>query len=87
MQKAENEPIPMNERYRDNGMPSGIKNIGNTCYFSSLMQVMFFLPNFTEKILSFNTASFESHFQKIRNNPDIDQTEKVKMLKSWELVK
>lgn len=46
------EPLPVDERARDNEMPTGLKNIGNTCYFASLLQVLFFLPNIQEKILS-----------------------------------
>ena len=42
----ENEPIDVEQRYRNFCVPSGLKNIGNTCWFNSLIQIMFFLPNF-----------------------------------------
>lgn len=31
------EPIGIGERMRDTDVPSGLKNIGNTCYFASLI--------------------------------------------------
>lgn len=31
--------------------PIGLKNVGNTCYFNSLLQTIFMLPNLTRKIL------------------------------------
>lgn len=65
MEKLEIEPLPVNERLRDSQTPSGIKNIGNSkffglflaCYFSSLVQVLFHLPNMQEKILNFEPGS------------------------------
>ena len=50
------EPLPVNERQRDPGLPCGLKNIGNTCYFASLVQALFFLPNIQEKMLSFDDS-------------------------------
>jgi uncharacterized UBP type Zn finger protein len=46
VKKKETEPIPLNERTRDPKIPVGLKNVGNTCYFASLVQVLFHLPNF-----------------------------------------
>jgi ubiquitin carboxyl-terminal hydrolase 25/28 len=34
--------------------PCGLKNIGNTCYFNSLIQIYFNLPLFVEEIMRFN---------------------------------
>jgi ubiquitin C-terminal hydrolase len=55
--KIEYEPIPTNERLRDGDVPSGLKNVGNTCYFASLMQALFHLPNIQEKILNYDVKT------------------------------
>lgn len=34
---GEFEPIKMAERAREANMPVGLKNVGNTCYFNSLI--------------------------------------------------
>ena len=57
------------------------------CYFASLIQVMFHLPNISDKICSFNTMDFDAHFEKVKDTKDIDQAEKVKILASREIVK
>ena len=60
MKPLDYQPLPLEERQRIKDYPSGLKNIGNgmyifilhlilypiVCYFSSLIQVFFFLPNF-----------------------------------------
>ena len=61
------EPLPVDERARNPDMPAGLKNIGNSkctvslillaCYFASLLQVLFFLPNIQEKILSHDPST------------------------------
>ena len=45
------EPLNPDERQRMDCDPVGLKNIGNTCYFNSLIQAYFFMPNFLMKIL------------------------------------
>jgi hypothetical protein len=56
------------------------------CYFASLMQVLFHLPNLTEKLFAFNTHNFQKHFDKIEESKDIDVIEKKKLLSSKKLV-
>jgi ubiquitin carboxyl-terminal hydrolase 25 len=41
------------ERKRVNGFPVGLQNVGNTCYFNSLMQTYFYMPEFVKQVLDF----------------------------------
>lgn len=47
------EPLNPEQRKREGGAPCGLKNIGNTCYFNSLLQVYFNIPRFVQEILEF----------------------------------
>ena len=48
------EPIArVDQRIREQNQPTGLRNVGNTCYFNSLLQVYYTLPNFVTKILQF----------------------------------
>jgi len=84
--KIDNEPLPVNERLRENDIPSGLKNIGNTCYFASLIQALYHLPNFQEKILNFDMEKHLSELKDIDQSKEMDEVEKLKMRKSRELV-
>ncbi|CAG9327992.1 unnamed protein product [Blepharisma stoltei] len=47
------EPLNPEERIRVEGTPVGLKNIGNTCYFNSLIQTYFAIPAFVKAVMSF----------------------------------
>ena len=47
------EPLNPEQRKRDTNAPCGLKNIGNTCYFNSILQVYYNLPEFVNAILEF----------------------------------
>lgn len=47
------EPLNPEQRKREESQPCGLKNIGNTCYFNSLLQVYYNLPRFVSEILEF----------------------------------
>jgi hypothetical protein len=51
------------------------------------VQVLFHLPNIQQKILEFPAESFDQCFEQARHNSDIEKVEKIKMLKSRDLVK
>lgn len=46
------EPLPLDKREREQELPVGLKNVGNTCYFNSFIQALFFLPNLSMKLMS-----------------------------------
>jgi ubiquitin C-terminal hydrolase len=37
MNPITSEPLKAEDRKRENGTPCGLKNIGNTCYFNSII--------------------------------------------------
>ena len=47
------EPLNPEQRKRENDVPCGLKNIGNTCYFNSILQVYYNIPEFVNAILEF----------------------------------
>ena len=47
------EPLNPEQRKREAGVPCGLKNIGNTCYFNSILQVYFNIPEFAKAIMEF----------------------------------
>lgn len=53
MNSSSYEPLNPEQRKREEGVPCGLKNIGNTCYFNSLLQVYYNLPRFVQEILEF----------------------------------
>ena len=40
------DPLNPHERKRERDMPVGLKNIGNTCWFSAVIQVRLVVSNF-----------------------------------------
>ncbi|XP_077985694.1 ubiquitin carboxyl-terminal hydrolase 25-like isoform X2 [Glandiceps talaboti] len=47
------DPLNPYERKRNNGWPVGLKNVGNTCWFSAVIQSLFHLPVFRHLVLQF----------------------------------
>lgn len=50
------EPLPPKDRKREPGVPVGLKNVGNTCYFNSLIQTYFNIPEFVELVMNFENV-------------------------------
>ncbi|KAL6077181.1 Ubiquitin carboxyl-terminal hydrolase 28 [Balamuthia mandrillaris] len=46
-----------NHRKREDGVPVGLRNVGNTCYFNSLLQTYFFIPELRRAVLRFPPLS------------------------------
>ncbi|CAD8082901.1 unnamed protein product [Paramecium primaurelia] len=47
------EIVSPEQRKRNNGVPCGLKNVGNTCYFNGLLQTYFFNSDFVKIIIKF----------------------------------
>uniref|UniRef100_A0A646QD05 Ubiquitin carboxyl-terminal hydrolase 25 n=1 Tax=Hemiscolopendra marginata TaxID=943146 RepID=A0A646QD05_9MYRI len=47
------DPLNPHERKRQNDWPVGLKNVGNTCWFSAVIQSLFHLPVFRYLVLNF----------------------------------
>ena len=47
------EPLNPEQRKREASVPCGLKNIGNTCYFNSILQVYYNIPGFVQAIFDF----------------------------------
>ncbi|CAD8098210.1 unnamed protein product [Paramecium primaurelia] len=50
----DNTPIIDRKKYDD--YPVGIQNLGNTCYFNCLLQIIFYNPNLVQQILQYKIA-------------------------------
>lgn len=44
---------------REDGKPSGLRNVGNTCWFNSIIQAFFHLPYLRNLILSFQIDQYD----------------------------
>jgi len=75
------EAVDVENRARDFEVPSGLKNIGNTCWFNSLIQILFFLPNFQEKILNYDVPDY------LENAEKLETMERRKIMQSRELIR
>lgn len=49
------EPFEPEELLRQDGVPVGLKNVGNTCYINSLLQSYFMIPSFYKMVMEYTT--------------------------------
>ena len=50
---------PINRKRTDTTIPVGLKNIGNTCYFNSLLQTYFAIPDIRNAVLQFPIEQYK----------------------------
>lgn len=75
------EPLDVEDRIRRAGEPVGLKNIGNTCYFNSLLQTLFRIPGFVRAVLLLDNLN------SIRPNADEPSHVQKRIKDSVEMVK
>lgn len=62
------DPLNPMATQRMEGIPVGLKNVGNTCYFNSIIQSYQMMPNFVTELMKF--VPHPSHFE---SNEDISK--------------
>ena len=71
------EPLSLDQRSRIDDTPVGLKNVGNTCYFNSFIQALFFLPNMTTKLLGSNIqGQYQAQMKQLKQQKAKDKEEK-----------
>lgn len=74
------EPFKPEERLRQEGVPVGLRNVGNTCYFNSLLQSYFMIPSFYKMVMEYRTHS--SHLRDLESSPNQKKRACIRMLDS-----
>lgn len=78
------EPLNPEQRLREEGTPVGIKNVGNTCYFNSLLQTYFLVPKFIESVLKFvppvSLEEESKEVETVRKNASINLVKQLQKL-------
>lgn len=76
------EYIPIRDQVRKDGVPSGLRNLGNTCYFNSLIQTFFNIPEFVEMIMKFDCEGEENKDQSQNNQNEVKKFEFIKEIQT-----
>jgi len=80
----DSEPLNVKERSRDHNYPWGLRNMGNTCYFNSFLQIMYFLPSFGKRILELEPDRIDNDIPKPKGK---DRSISIKMNNGKNLLK
>eukprot|EP00118_Oscarella_pearsei_P007856 m.39424 g.39424 ORF g.39424 m.39424 type:complete len:972 (+) comp32740_c0_seq1:82-2997(+) len=65
------DPLDPHERVREGDHPVGLKNVGNTCWFSAVIQSLFHLPLFRNHVASVQLAGDEPECEQRKLSPAI----------------
>ncbi|CAG5130834.1 unnamed protein product [Candidula unifasciata] len=53
------DPLNPHERRRQDGWPVGLKNVGNTCWFSAVIQSLFHIHKFRDIVLNYKSKALQ----------------------------
>ncbi|KAL0241174.1 hypothetical protein GEMRC1_006409 [Eukaryota sp. GEM-RC1] len=61
LKQTSDDPNPLN-RKKKHGVPVGLKNVGNTCYLSSILQTLYYVPCVRKILIEYNPPSgYQDH--------------------------
>ena len=64
------DPLNPHDRERNGLWPVGLKNVGQTCWFSAVIQSLFYLPAFRSLVLNYKPPASMAHLSDERRNSD-----------------
>ena len=64
------DPLNPHDRERNGIWPVGLKNVGQTCWFSAVMQSLFYLPAFRTLVLNYRPSISTAYLSDDKNSSD-----------------
>ena len=64
------DPLNPHDRERNGLWPVGLKNVGQTCWFSAVIQSLFYLPAFRSLVLNYRPSASAAYLLEERRNSD-----------------
>jgi ubiquitin carboxyl-terminal hydrolase 25/28 len=72
------------KKLRKDGIPVGLRNVGNTCYFNCLLQIYFMLPQFVKRIMGYKHEEYKE-VQSKRAKKEEEKKEEIRKKVSLDL--